>query len=379
MAETYERQIASAQGRGDRPEADRIRLEYEGFLESWRAQAELARSFPLETDSEWRSLRGETERLRATELLRKAEGLQYSSPRDCLLRAKLHDLLGHGEDALRAYDALIDLVPDDPRLHHGRGRCLLRLERWESAQRAFGRVLDVDPDHASALRGRGIALLRLGRAEESLVLLQRSMIKSAAAADTHFHIGEALILLARPEEAVVAYERALRWAPQEHRYVHSLVRTYLCLGRVKAAVATLDRAFGYETSESRAAIERLLLDHVRDRPRPAEVEEEDDGDPAPPRRRHRRPRHSRHSGRDRWWTPVRRLKWFLGLSLALVSSLNFFTGKTFADPPYVPAAEVPRPGAPAPRLEAAKSTTGLVRSVLNAPDRTEGLDRRAPR
>jgi hypothetical protein len=44
--DSYERQAASAEKRGEQSEASRIRLEYEEQLEAWRAQQEIKRLAP---------------------------------------------------------------------------------------------------------------------------------------------------------------------------------------------------------------------------------------------------------------------------------------------------------------------------------------------
>jgi len=55
--------------------------------------------------------------------------------------------------------------------HYLRGKCLLRLARWEEAAGSFRRSLELKPRYAEALYSLGDALRRLGRADASRAAL----------------------------------------------------------------------------------------------------------------------------------------------------------------------------------------------------------------
>ena len=257
LAESYERQVRSAQSRGDQQEIDRIRGEYEAFLEGWRANEELMRTFPIDFELDRvRSFTAEDKDRIRTQLAA-AEVLNSSFPEERLMRANALYLLGEPHKALKGYDRLLGLLFDQALLQRHRGLCFLQIGAWDLAQSAFERAIDLESSHPSGPRGKGVALLKQGHVEEALVYFGRSLELAPEEAETHFQIGEALGSLDRVQEACAAYKRALQNAPDEPRYIHRYARTLVCIGELDDAIDAFDKAFDQQAFNADDAIEHL--------------------------------------------------------------------------------------------------------------------------
>lgn len=257
LAESYERQVRSAQSRGDEREIERIRAEYEAFLEGWRANEELMRTFPIDFELDRVRAFSPSDKERIRLQLAAAEVLNSSFPEERLMRANALYLLGEPLKALKGYDRLLGLLFDQALLQRHRGLCLLEIGAWDLAQSAFERALDLDSAHPSALRGKGVALLKQSKPEEALVQFGRALELAPEEAETHFQIGEALNSLDRVQEACASYKRALQNAPEEPRYIHRYARTLVCIGELDNAIDAFDKAFDQQAFNADDAIEHL--------------------------------------------------------------------------------------------------------------------------
>ncbi len=61
------------------------------------------------------------------------------------------------EDAVRVYDELLALSPQDPVVHTNRGAVLVHMQREEEAEQAWSRAAEFDPRYAPAYRMLGIS------------------------------------------------------------------------------------------------------------------------------------------------------------------------------------------------------------------------------
>ena len=219
IQESYREQIASAENRKDDPEVDRLRQEYEGQLEAWRANQDLESLTPrtISAGTEPTLKPEEVERLRR--LLAAAAPLSPGalSAEGHLLRGNALYESGRYEEALAAYDRALALRPDDPTAHMNRGVALEDLGRHEEALAAHDRALALRPDYPNAHMNRGAALGELGRYEEALAASDRALALEPELPEAHNNRGIALRNLGRHEEALTACDRALALRPDFSR------------------------------------------------------------------------------------------------------------------------------------------------------------------
>ena len=80
-----------------------------------------------------------------------------------LHRAIAYGHLDEVDEAMRDYDRVIKLCPDDPKVHYTRGAMLLDQGQLKAAIPDFDRATELDPSHTDAYYRRGIARMHLGQ------------------------------------------------------------------------------------------------------------------------------------------------------------------------------------------------------------------------
>ena len=85
-----------------------------------------------------------------------------------LERAIAYGHLDEVDRALRDYERVIKLCPDDPKVYYSRGATLLDLGQMKSAIRDFDRATELDSSHADAHYRRGLARMHLGQYQRAV-------------------------------------------------------------------------------------------------------------------------------------------------------------------------------------------------------------------
>ena len=256
--DSYRDQIALAEKRGDTEEANRLRREFEGQLEAWRAAQEIEGLAPLTISMEGIPSLSQEEMKRLKELLAASELLSPAalSAEDLLKRGNALYEAGEYEQATTAYTRALERKPDYPEAHYNRGVALGRLNRREEALAAFDRALALRPDYPEAHNNRGNALGTLDRYEEALAAYDRALALRPDYPVAHGNQGIALIWLGRYEEALKALDRALALRPDYATAMYNKACAYSRLEDGEAALEWLARAIeGDEKDRAEARTE----------------------------------------------------------------------------------------------------------------------------
>lgn len=112
----------------------------------------------------------------ALRALAREQGLALANPIGQLQLGLALRSMGRRVDALSAFDATTQLVPDYPEGWFRMGECLVELERFEDALRSLDRATELDQDHVAALFLTSIALARTDRVEAGLLPLERALL-----------------------------------------------------------------------------------------------------------------------------------------------------------------------------------------------------------
>jgi tetratricopeptide (TPR) repeat protein len=155
---------------------------------------------------------------------------------DCL------QALGRFGPAIEAYDAALAREPGRVEALNNRGAALEALGRLEAALASFDAVLAIKPDHAHAHANRGGVLLALGRAEEALESFDRALGLEPGFAPAHNNRGLALAALLRFDLAVEAYDAALALAPEDAAVWANRSAAQRAAGQLDAALDSAQRA-----------------------------------------------------------------------------------------------------------------------------------------
>ncbi|MDX2049598.1 MAG: tetratricopeptide repeat protein, partial [Rickettsiaceae bacterium] len=116
--------------------------------------------------------------------------------------------LSRYEEAIRAFDQVIMLAPNDPDVQGHKGLALIYLERYEEAIIAFDEAIRLKSEDkefcAVAYRIKGASFEKLSRHDEAAVAFSEE--------------GNALCKLSRHDEAIIAYDEAIRLKQEDNEF-----------------------------------------------------------------------------------------------------------------------------------------------------------------
>ena len=172
-------------------------------------------------------------------------GLASPVAKHALRASQLFDA-GRTAEAVKEYDAALDLLPTDPDLLNNRAIAHAWLGNLEAATRDFESALGMAPHDSNLHMNYAIALLKLGFAERALAHLNEAVSvadgKNQLAA-TLSNRGLALAQLERIEESIADFRAALECAPESLTARLNLAAALARSRKHKEAVAAIDRAW----------------------------------------------------------------------------------------------------------------------------------------
>lgn len=196
----------------------------------------------------------------AAALLEDLTGRQPQDLHAWLLLGIAHRRGGRYDDALRAYERVLERRPDDHRVHFNRGIALRHRGDVEAAIEAYARALELSPGFVAAMSNLAELELERGRLEQARSLLARALELAPGYRPARLNLARAEL---RVGDLAAATRRAERlvdaesdWAPA--RALHGVVLSQA--GRWPEAAAELERAVGLDPASAEVHAE---LGYVR--------------------------------------------------------------------------------------------------------------------
>lgn len=106
-----------------------------------------------------------------------------------------------------------DFDPDSPNTMFDQGMDLLESNHFDEALEAFDQVLDEEPFHTDALFQRGVVLVNLGRIEDAVLAFRKVLSQAPGEGEYHSHLAFALMISGEHEEALQHFDEALSLQP----------------------------------------------------------------------------------------------------------------------------------------------------------------------
>jgi tetratricopeptide (TPR) repeat protein len=162
--------------------------------------------------------------------------------------------IGRYEEALQAFDRVLQLKPSDPRIMASRAGALVQLGRHAEAEEALRCAVDLEPDVATHHSLRGEILRKLGRHQEALAELDRAL--ELAPQDAWTIATKALVLLSlgRHDDGTHLLRYAIELHPQLWWAQRSLATLLVERGRKEEAL----RVMAVALTQATAPLDYLL-------------------------------------------------------------------------------------------------------------------------
>ena len=127
-------------------------------------------------------------------------------------------------EALKEFNAALEIDPNQPGILARAGDCYLRLDRNEEALDAYDKALVLDSSDASLYAQKGVVLGRLGKASESQEMFKRSAeLDPKGAAQNFYNLGVTLVNANDMDKAADAFKQSIAADP-------SYAESYYLLG-----------------------------------------------------------------------------------------------------------------------------------------------------
>jgi len=195
-------------------------------------------------------------------------------PEDASAHLNLGNALGRAgrlAEAEACYTRALTLQPGFAEAHHNLGELRLELNQLANAIVSFRRAIEIRPEWAQAQRNLGKALLRGGRYLEALGCCHRAVQLAPDSPEAHNSLGNALCRLGRPSEALVNFRRALTIQPQFAQAHANLGNALRSMGRVQEALAEYRLALRIQPNFVAAHIELATALRIQRRTAEAEI------------------------------------------------------------------------------------------------------------
>jgi tetratricopeptide (TPR) repeat protein len=108
-------------------------------------------------------------------------------PRRWLCMAMAEAESDQPEEALKSFEKLTELQPNESGNWVGKGEMLVALKRAGEALKAFDQAIRLNPKHEAAWNDRGGVLLRLGKYDEAIQSYDQSIELAPKWADSFYH------------------------------------------------------------------------------------------------------------------------------------------------------------------------------------------------
>jgi tetratricopeptide (TPR) repeat protein len=144
-------------------------------------------------------------------------------------------------DALRLYDQIIDIAPDDPWAHMGRGDALVSMRQFDEAIQSYNRAIDLDSELVEAYSGRGWAFEWKQQWDRSIEDYRRALSVDAEYLDAMCGLSWVLATCPRDElrngdQAVQLARNACRLAADDAIALDTLGAAYAEKGDFQQAI-----------------------------------------------------------------------------------------------------------------------------------------------
>jgi len=156
------------------------------------------------------------------------------------------------EDAIAAYQVIIEANPEAYVIYKNIGNCYFQLQKYDQAEEYYRKVLDKDPENADALLLIGNSYANRGQDEKAMEWYNRIDFEKIADQMVLFNLGSNFYKQSKFDQALKYYRKAAEIQPDFLDAIYYLGLTYLAMNNYPDAIASFEDYLKHDSSSGRA-------------------------------------------------------------------------------------------------------------------------------
>ncbi len=184
--------------------------------------------------------------------------------------AELYYIEGNWEKAIKYYQKVIAIKPDNAEAHYNLGVLYDQTDRPQEAESTYKKALEINPNYAEAHNNLGNLYAKTNRLKEAEIAYKEAIKISPKDAPAHNNLGLLYFKTDRPQKAETAYKKVLEINPRDAPAYYNLGLLYADTDRPEEAETAYEKAIEINTNYAEAHNNLGLLYFNTDRPKEAE-------------------------------------------------------------------------------------------------------------
>ena len=149
---------------------------------------------------------------------------------------------GKLEEAVEAYNKALSLKPDNAEAYNNMGNVLKDQGKLEEAKEAYNKALAIKPNYAEAYNNIGNALKEQGKLEEAIEAYKKAVAIKPDYADAYLNMGVTLKEQGKLDEAIEAYNKVLAIKPDHADAYNNMGNALQEQGKLEEATEAYNKA-----------------------------------------------------------------------------------------------------------------------------------------
>lgn len=167
------------------------------------------------------------------------------------------------EDAIAAYQVIIEANPEAYVIYKNIGNCYFQLLKYDQAEEYYRKVLDKDPQNADVLLLIGNSYANRGQEEKAMEWYNRIDFEQIADQIVLFNLGSNFYKQSKFDQALKYYRKAAEIQPDFLDAIYYLGLTYLAMNNSPDAIASFEDYLKHDSSSGRADQVRGFIEFLK--------------------------------------------------------------------------------------------------------------------
>jgi tetratricopeptide (TPR) repeat protein len=167
------------------------------------------------------------------------------------------------EEAIQAYQTIVEKFPETYVLYRNIGNCYFQMEDYEKAEEFYMRVLEKEPDDTESILGIGNTYANRGQDEKALEWYNKIAFEKIADPMILYNIGSNFYSQGQHQEALKYYRKAVELKADFLDALYQLGLVNLTLGNSPEAIDVFQEYLKYDSESGRADQVRNFIEFLK--------------------------------------------------------------------------------------------------------------------